>query len=422
MILTWKRSRLQLNHHNAISETQPHPPPTLYGLSAPCLALLLSTFVALSTQVSKPAKKYQPAGGAWRAWSHVHFFGQAGKKPDLASAAVAYREAKQTCSAEYLEAVKLGKLATASKHFSVGKQVGSSSFGARARTLQRSLVRDAKMALLQSSPGESLLQQAAALAEKAELTGMPLSAAVAHARELARAASRLKQAEIAKMEEEVRTFSTGIGLEQLQDIKAIAPQLFHGMSNITAVPSGLGLHIQMQAGNAELVGKAIAWASSAAKKTNLGKSLGQAWSGLHQPILHDDCVDPEDQKTPSPCQLAGRCVCSAYGQNLLAMKRALHRLVKASYSNHMDKQMLLNGMIVIQLSSNNGMDGSSAPQKDIWSHIGLVYQRPYRLTLHELTLCFWHEEASLELSRHVLQALHFKHVHSFTMSFNPIPS
>eukprot|EP00971_Amphidinium_carterae_P021777 429624-Amphidinium_carterae.2 len=333
----------------------------------------------------------------------MQFFGQVGQKPDLLASAKEYRQAMADKSAAYMEAARMGKIATVRSKLGLA-HAGQTAFGASARSLCRNMLRNAKVALLQSSHGESLLQQANALAERAELAEMPLSVALTHARELVKSATRQRQTEIDKMRKELDSFGLGPGQQQLQHIKSIAPTLFQGMSHITAVPSGLGLHIQMQAGNAEVAGKAVAWASAAEKTTNLCQSLDHSWSMLHKQILHEDCPELVDNNCHNPCQLAGRCLCSAHGQTLMKMKLQLHRLLKASCMLPLDKHKLGNGMLVLQVTSNSNIDGSGSDLVELWFHIGLVYYRPYRVTLHELSKCSWQEEADDDLGRIVLQA------------------
>eukprot|EP00971_Amphidinium_carterae_P019674 387744-Amphidinium_carterae.1 len=241
--------------------------------------------LCLTYEVAKVKKRKCVGGGAWRAWTHHHLWGQKGQRPDLSTAASAYREAKATNALEYQNAVALGKRARAAARV---KTTSGSSFGPSFRKVKRLVARQLQTALFNQLHDKSQAEQADLLAKKLAHTDHSLQDVLGMTRALntmsTQVANQRSQEQLATLHE----FETTIGKEQLQSLLAALPDL--GFDNVLQpVPSAFGPAFVVKHQGHESLAKTMDWATSTGK-SNLPAALAQHWAHQHTAVLHSHCA------------------------------------------------------------------------------------------------------------------------------------
>lgn len=373
-------------------------------------------------------------GGPWRAFVREQSFGRKGLQ-DNTTLSARYHDLS---GAEKERLVKIGAAATKNRSSSQT----SSSFGLRAREVERAQVKRLKAA---ASAGEAVvtsgssrdvgtscdnaLRAAAALCSD-EGVGDNLPRVLTVARAILQGESRLHNAARQRGRDALVAWRNSTGEESKRTVlqsmvgegmplaKALEPRPCCGASLFNMkhpVPATAALFQSL---------------NQAAQQTNLGAALEAQWSSLHQPILQKESKQINEQKQSRPrCAALGCCVCSKAGKAAERARAGLYSKAKVLLKPDAASRSDMLGRMVIALltpvakavveaspwaSALAGMMGEGVggeAQPTFW-HVCSVSLRPFALSFRPMTLLRVDESgADSNVKNYHLQAGCVSHIH-----------
>lgn len=346
---------------------------------------------ARSAQVKKKLPKTRGRrgfGGMWRAYVRTRSFGRRGR-PDLGALGVDYKDGLASGSIDVDALAELGRAATAAGR-ACPPRAGSSAFGPTGRQVLRRRLSDLCHGLVATLGHADPGQEALELADKLSTLGVKLADAVTAARAAQRQTmARERQRKIAE-EEALKKFKDGDGARAVADFRAKHPQL-PDMVCIDPVPYPSGVCFEVRPASFDVVSKAVAWASTS-QESNAAATMKKYWAAAHT-TLPEPVAAPRNQaaQEPTPCQKAGRCICSPEGKALHALRASVLKAFKRACPPHSpERALLMSGDLVVHLRGEPAGDDFDTllnleePFGEAFLQVGLMYLSPFRPTFAEV--------------------------------------
>eukprot|EP00971_Amphidinium_carterae_P348099 6490319-Amphidinium_carterae.1 len=295
-------------------------------------------------------KRHGLGGGAARAFCRVFNLGKKGAKPDLRETARAFNIAKASQSEEYLSMVRIGE---AAKRVAKSGLRQGTNFGLRSRDLLRRKHKAQQEAAWEQSKAMSVLERSLLLAERGQLVQQGLKEALAYGRHLQKLDAQAHAKKLEEARSVLAEFEGGVGQEQLNETKQLAPKLEGLLPWLRPVPSGLGVCFHVNHVGNDGVAQGLAW-SSLSGKSNLPSSLGKEWDELHKMVMHS-LSEPlcEETESMTRCRTYGLCLCCPSGKKLFAIHNRLLKNMKGTFGNKVGRSSLNDGLLVCQFVQYN---------------------------------------------------------------------
>ena len=317
-------------------------------------------------------------GGAWRAWVRRYTSGVKFGERDMKTLAAEYKEAKRANAAEYQDVAAVGAFAT-----QAGRNAGAThGFGGAVWQLRRSHLRlDAiwKSLMAKAGAGDDVGSQALAVAAHSYASG----GTVAEALSLVRVGARLEAQNLRRREEAMdsalQSFDRSTGPQVIADVRAAFPSL--ASLPMVAVPTPVGRHVEVLGASQEDVAQCVSWARDNPRPWSLGTRMDRYWEALHKPVVVPEGPSEGSAPHPSPCRVAGVCLCSEEGMALKARAdKFVTFLAKVFPTASVGRRDLVEGFFVARLiGASAGAEANLANDdafKEAWLHVGLMYLSP----------------------------------------------
>lgn len=327
-------------------------------------------------------------GGAWRAYVREKTFGTRGR-PSFKALSAKYDEEKKAGTLDSRRLRGLGSTAT-----KAGKRhpprAGRSAFGPQGRDLQRCRLADLRASFMALATAVEPSGAALALGKQIEQSDASFEKCLS----LARAAMRTKSAQNRQEEKDreaaLVAFSQGEGREIVE--RAVREHTWLTGVAATPLPTPIGTLLQCPGCDLQQVQDAIAFAHRS-KASKLSSDLQASWAGMHKIVMESDCDDTTiPDPPPSACLAAGVCLCTGIGKDLKKLQtRFLAEMKKVFHAKSTERAFLADGSIVVRFEANGShgdrtdLDSDEGTKKELFYHIGLMYWKPYRPTLMELS-------------------------------------
>lgn len=323
------------------------------------------------------------APGLWKAFVALESAGQQGR-PDLKELGRRYRETRESRPEELAEAQRLadaGRRARAAGDVSRG-------LGGHHRYTQRVVEqqRDAlQLQRLSANLGDP--ESATQVMDEFAFSNLSLSDAL----RLARKECRLIERGRLQSDESERNILVGFQCSTSAEaaLALLPPGLPDWVGRMHAVPCSLAPTLQFRPPVTQLAAGLVAFAKEQSAKSNLRLCMDAWWKGRHRFVSHDDV--PKDGADgegppPSPCWVAGVCLCSGRGVLLKRFERNLFRCMKACFRKGTAAYLELRASkiyMLVQGRSPGDLDDDPPQESQFW-HIAYLCASPFEFTIQDI--------------------------------------
>eukprot|EP00971_Amphidinium_carterae_P021526 424705-Amphidinium_carterae.2 len=343
---------------------------------------------------AKPGKR-TPIGGTCRAFVRNMSDGKKGK-PNFQKLHADYQELKASGGPLYDTLQALGRA-----HTVLGTSFKRSCREALKRpALQRHVVR----AFFEKCSGKTFSETGWAIVKQTDQTEVATRTAISLARACERLGREAKAAELHGALSSINQFVEKCGKEQVLTMskiyKFVSPETFE------AIPLVGSYFLQHTPPTQQDAITATNLAYHDYHRSNLGTSMSQFWSSLHDTV--PDTAEAGQTSAASEetlCCKEGMCLCSGTGKQLKQFRTGFNAFLKAALAKNPGlKSLLQGGSLVVQFtvvskhvlgvspaaaiaSSSTSSACSSQGAMCTYFHLGLMYFSPFRATMHLVRIC-----------------------------------